>query len=146
VIRSCSSCGQNNRVPPKHLADVGRCGKCQTPFGPLDAPLAVNAGELDAITRDARVPVLVDLWAAWCGPCRRLAPEIEKLAKQMAGKAIVLKVDTEANPDVSRRYEVSAIPTLLIMKDGQLWERRAGLASHAELRRWLERAGASATA
>jgi thioredoxin 2 len=125
---------------------MGRCGKCQTPFGPLDGPLAVDGNELQEIVRGARVPVLVDLWAAWCGPCRMLAPELEKLAKQMAGRAIVLKVDTDANPDVSRRYDASAIPTLLLMRDGLLWERRAGLSSHGELRRWLERAGASASA
>jgi len=108
MVRTCTECGQKNRVPGKHLADVGRCGACKAALPPVAAPVAVDAALFDEIVGGATVPVLVDFWAEWCGPCRAAAPEVAKTAADMAGKAIVLKVDTEANPQLSARFQVVA--------------------------------------
>ncbi len=143
LTRRCPSCGAVNRVPAKHLADTGRCGSCKAPLPPSDQPYSVNAAEFDAIVSEARAPVFVDFWAAWCGPCKMAAPEVEALAKEMAGKAIVLKVDTEANQALAARYQIQGIPTFMVLYDGRPVLQRAGVVPRAEMRRWIEQAVAT---
>jgi thioredoxin 2 len=111
-------------------------------LGPQAEPIQTDGAGLESIIKEAKVPVLVDFWAAWCGPCRLAAPEIEGLAKEMAGRALVLKVDIDAHQDAAARYDVRSIPNFAVFRSGGLFLQRSGVAPRQELRRWLEQAGA----
>jgi thioredoxin 2 len=127
MIRACPSCGAKNRLSPARLHMHAQCGKCQTSLLPLDTPHAVgSASEFDDLVREASLPVLVDFWAAWCGPCRMVAPELEKLARDKAGGLVVAKVDTEALPGVAGRFNIRSIPTLILFRDGREARRVGG--------------------
>lgn len=140
LIRACSQCGTKNRVPAAHLADAGRCGACKTSLPPVNEPLPVDLKLFDEIVRDARVPVLVDFWAAWCGPCRMVAPEVERTAREMAGQALVLKVDTEQQPQLAARYSIRSIPMLMVFARGTLVQQQAGAVGHDQMVGWLQAA------
>lgn len=138
LISRCKACGAKNRVPARHLADTGRCGVCKAALSPTSEPLEVDAQAFDEIVASAPVPVLVDFWAAWCGPCRMAAPEVEQLAREMAGRALILKVDTEAQPSLAGRFGIQSIPNFMVFRAGKAVFQRSGLSQRAEMRRWLE--------
>jgi thioredoxin 2 len=140
VIRACSHCGKQNRVPAKFLASTGRCGFCKSPLPPVAEPLAVDDQLFDEIVQNAPVPVLVDFWAAWCRPCLAAAPEVSRTAADMAGKAVVVKVDTERYPQLAGRFQVSSIPNFVVLSGGRAVMQQAGLVDHDQMERWLKSA------
>src|ERR1700722_3273795 len=132
----CPHCGTTNRVPAA-AAGAPRCGKFHQPLpGIADADDTTFADIADA----ARIPVIVDLWAPWCGPCRMVSPALEQLARDLAGQVKLVKVTVDTSPQLSRGFEAQAIPTLLVLRRGQVAARQTGAAPLAALRTWVDNA------
>jgi thioredoxin 2 len=136
-IVTCSHCSKKNRVPAV-AGSIPKCGNCHQPL-----PWIVDAGDDDdfaEVAEQAPVPVLVDLWATWCGPCRMVSPALERIATDRAGELKLVKVDVDASPRLSQRFEVRAVPTLMVLRDGEVLARRPGAAPEPALRDWLDQA------
>lgn len=140
ILRTCKTCGRQNRIPAERLTDTGRCGACKAPLSPVAEPLEVDSDLFNDIIQKAAVPVLVDFWAAWCRPCRIAAPEVARTADDMRGRAIVIKVDTERYPDLASRFDVRGIPNFVVFYRGQPVMQQAGVANHEQMKTWLNSA------
>ncbi len=117
MIVDCPSCSRPNRLPAARMGDKARCSACKASLLPPAHPIAVrSAQDLDELVGTAPAPVLIDFWAEWCGPCRTVAPELDQLAQQRAGRVIVAKVDTEALPHVAGRFGIRSIPTMILFR------------------------------
>jgi len=134
TVVTCLHCGKRNRVPS--VADgVPRCGNCHHSL-----PWIAEAADDDfaAIAERASIPVLVDFWATWCGPCRMVSPALEQLATERVGVIKLVKVDVDRAPALGQRFQIQAVPTLLVLRGGEVAARQAGAAPVAVLRRWLD--------
>ena len=136
---TCPNCGRRNRVPVA-AAGTPRCGNCHEPL-----PWITDAGDdtFAEVAEVASVPVVVDLWAPWCGPCRMVSPALAQVAAGLAGQVKLVKVNVDDSPKIRQRFSVQAIPTLLVLRDGQVIASRAGAVPAAAIRTWVERAIAS---
>jgi thioredoxin 2 len=141
VLVKCPSCGQVNRLGYQHLNRTIRCAKCHTNLPLPSAPVEVaSTTAFDALVAQSPMPVLVDFWAPWCGPCRMMAPEVEKLAQQVTGNALIVKVDTDAVPELGERFGIRSIPTVAVFKNGRVVVRESGARPAADLQALLKRA------
>ena len=141
IIRACPSCGKKNRVLYAKVGEQAKCGSCGTALPPVAEPLAVDQGsELSGLLRESGLPVLVDFWAPWCGPCRAVAPEIAKVAERNAGKLLVVKVNTDVDPSVGAAHRISSIPTMALFQDGREVNRTAGARPAAAIEGWVRQA------
>ena len=145
----CGACGARNRIPEGRTAERGRCGKCKAPLRAAGAPVAVTDATFERLVLESPTPVLLDCWAEWCGPCHMLAPTIDALARDYAGRVLVAKLDIDANPTVARRFDVRSSPTLLFFRDGRPIDRLVGVnpraVIEAKLRELLSSESATAS-
>ncbi len=137
LLRECGACGRVNRIPYAHLGDRGRCGACRTPLLPVSEPLEVDEASFHSIVHATALPVLVDFWAPWCGPCRAAAPILRQVAGELAGRALVLKVNVDEEPALAERFGVQGIPHFLVLHQGRPIRQHSGLVDAHTLATWL---------
>ena len=139
LLITCPKCGQRNRLKYEALKRTFRCGKCQTELHAPGIPVDVKSDLVfDALVSRSALPVLVDFWAPWCGPCKMVAPEVRKVANETAGHLLVAKVNTEEVPSLAQRFRVTAIPTMALFKNGIEVARQAGAMPAPAIRKFIE--------
>ena len=139
MIVICPSCSAANRLDAGRAHDEPVCGKCGNAL--LDGkPVALDDAGFERFVTRNELPVVVDFWAAWCGPCRAMAPQFEQAARQLKGEAILAKVDSDASPQASSRFGIRSIPTLVLFRDGKEIKRQAGAVQAAQIVSWVQAA------
>jgi thioredoxin 2 len=141
LLVTCSSCGQKNRIAHERLEHSIRCGRCKNPLTPPATPLeATSAADFDLLVGHASLPVVVDYWAPWCGPCRMVAPELEKLAAGAAGRLLIVKVNTDVLSDLGQRFGIRSIPTMAVFAGGKEIARTTGARPAADIDAFVRQA------
>jgi thioredoxin 2 len=139
VVVTCPSCGQKNRLVYERLGDGVRCAKCKELLAPPAEPIEVTSSHhFDTLVARSSIPVLVDYWAPWCGPCRMVAPEVQKVAARQKGRVLVVKVNTDQLPDLGERFGIRSIPTLAIFSGGREAARVAGARPAPDIERLID--------
>ena len=141
ILAACAACGQKNRLAYDHLDVVQRCGRCKQDLPSLSAPMEVaSAADFDRLVSKASLPVVVDFWAPWCGPCRMVAPELAKVAARLAGRLVVVKVNTDAVPELGDRFGIQSIPTMSVFVKGKEMSRTTGARPAADIEAFVSQA------
>jgi thioredoxin 2 len=141
VVAPCAGCAQKNRITYERLSEAVRCARCKRALTPPSEPIDVpSASDFDRLVARASVPMVVDFWAPWCGPCRMVAPELQKVATRQAGRLLVVKVNTDAVPGLGDRLGIRSIPTLAVFADGHEVARTTGVRPAAEIEAFVDQA------
>lgn len=136
----CPSCLTANRVPDQRTAEDPVCGKCKQPL--LDGqPVDLGDANFDAVAAKSELPIVVDFWAAWCGPCQMMAPHFKQAAERLKGRALFVKVDSDVNPQTATRFGVRSIPTMLLLQAGREVKRQVGATQAAQIVAWVGSGG-----
>jgi len=147
IVVTCSGCGQRNRLLYERLGDAVQCGQCKRQLPGITAPVEIDStAAFDQLIAKSVVPVAVDYWAPWCGPCRMVAPELEKVAARADGRFVIVKVNTDALPDLSERSNIRTIPTFAVFVGGREAARTSGARPATEIQAFIARVSAGAAA
>jgi thioredoxin 2 len=140
LLIRCPNCSATNRVPQAKIEQgfAPVCGRCKTPLSMSSTPVSVTDATFAAEVERSPLPVLLDFWAPWCGPCRILAPTLDQLASDLAGQVRIAKINVDENPRTPARFSVDSFPTLLVLRAGREVDRLIGLRSKAEIQQWLD--------